>query len=62
MRAVGQAWALMDGMGHVTPEHLRAVAVPSLAHRLVLDAKAKYAGVQKTAVVQEILDKVPVPR
>jgi MoxR-like ATPase len=42
------------------PEDVKAVAVPTLAHRLALDTKAKYSGVQKEDVVRELLDSVPV--
>jgi hypothetical protein len=36
------------------------MAIPSLAHRLSLDTKSRYSGVQKEDVVREILDKTPV--
>ena len=42
------------------PEDVKAVALPTLAHRLALDTKAKYSGVQKEDVVRELLDTVPV--
>ena len=44
----------------VIPEDVKTVAVPALAHRLALDTKAKYSGLQKDDVVREILDSVPV--
>jgi MoxR-like ATPase len=55
-----QARALVSGREHAVPEDVKSVAVPALAHRLALDTKAKYAGLQKEDVVREILDAVPV--
>ena len=57
---MAQARAFLDGRDYVVPEDVKAVAVPTLAHRLALDTKAKYSGVQKEDVVRELLDTVPV--
>ncbi len=55
-----QFHALVQGREYVIPEDVKAVAIPTLAHRLSLDTKSKYSGVVKEDVVREILDKVPV--
>ena len=55
-----QARAFLQGRDYVVPEDVKAVAVPVLAHRLALDTKAKYSGVQKEDVVRETLETVPV--
>jgi len=39
-----QALALFDGKDFVLPEHIAELAVPVIAHRLVLDPQAKFAG------------------
>ena len=57
---MAQARAFLDGRDHAVPEDVKAVALPTLAHRLALDTKAKYSGVQKEDVVRELLDCVPV--
>jgi MoxR-like ATPase len=57
---ISQARAFLEGRDYVVPEDVRTQAVPCLAHRLALDTKARYAGVQKEDVVREILDQVPV--
>jgi MoxR-like ATPase len=57
---IAQARAFVKGRDYVVPEDVKATAVPALAHRLALDTKAKYSGLQKEDVVREILDKVPV--
>ena len=56
-----QALALFDGREFVTPEHVQEVAVPVIAHRLVIDPQAKFSGVTARAVAQEILRRIPVP-
>jgi MoxR-like ATPase len=57
---IAQARAYVKRREFVVPEDVKATAVPALAHRLALDTKAKYSGLQKEDVVREILDKVPV--
>lgn len=56
-----QAWAVMRGRAFVAPEDVKAVAVPVLAHRLVLETRARYAGVRKQDLLAEILEQVAVP-
>ncbi|MGE0455166.1 MAG: AAA family ATPase [Vicinamibacteria bacterium] len=57
---LAQARAFARGRDYVIPEDAKAVAVPALAHRLGLDTRARYSGVQKEQVVREILDRVGV--
>jgi MoxR-like ATPase len=56
-----QALALLRGRDYVTPDDVRQLAVPVMAHRLVLDTKASYSGVRKDGIVAEVLDRVAVP-
>ena len=58
---IAQALALYDGRGFVTPDHIQELAVPVIAHRLSIDAQAKFSGVTSRTVVEEILRKVPSP-
>lgn len=55
-----QARAFAAGREYSVLEDVKAVAVPTLAHRLALDTKAKYSGVRKEDIVREILERVPV--
>jgi hypothetical protein len=41
---------------------VRALAVPVLAHRIVPDTKAKYAGQRNEQIIEEAMEKTPVPR
>lgn len=59
---MARARALMSGRDYVLPEDLKRLAVPVLAHRLVLDTRARYAGTDKRSVIAGILEKIPVPR
>jgi len=56
-----QAMAYLAGREQVHPEDVQALAVPVLAHRLVLDNKARYSGVRRETVVNDLLSTLPVP-
>ncbi len=56
-----KALALFDGDDFVRPEHVQELAVPVIAHRLVLDPQAKFSGVTAAGLVAELLKDVPVP-
>jgi MoxR-like ATPase len=56
-----QATALFDGLDFVTPEQIQRLAVPVLAHRLVLEPQARFSGVTQRGVVDDILKKLKVP-
>jgi MoxR-like ATPase len=58
---LAQALALVRGDDYVKPDHIRDVAVPVLAQRLVLDPQAKFSGVATQGIVADILQSVPVP-
>ncbi len=58
---IAQAEALFDGLEFVTPEQLQKLAVPVIAHRLVLDPQSRFSGLTARGVVEEILKKLPVP-
>ncbi|NJM96142.1 MAG: MoxR family ATPase [Phormidesmis sp. RL_2_1] len=58
---VSQALALFDGYDFVTPDQIREMAVPVLAHRLVMSSPAQFAGKTAASVVGDILKTLPVP-
>ena len=58
---VSQALSLFEGRDFVTPETIQSVAVEVLAHRLVIEPEARYAGGSGREVVRELLMEVPVP-
>jgi MoxR-like ATPase len=57
-----QAMAALNQRDYVVPEDVRELAVPVLAHRIMLDTKSKYGGVRNEQVIEESLAKIPVPR
>jgi len=56
-----KALALFDGEDFVRPEHVQELAVPTLAHRMVLDPQARFAGVSAQSLVADIVREVKVP-
>ena len=56
-----QALALFDGNDFVTPEQIQSLAVPVIAHRLVLEPQARFSGVSARGVVEDVLKKLKVP-
>jgi MoxR-like ATPase len=56
-----QAEALFDGTDFVVPEQIQKLAVPVIAHRLVLEPQARFSGVTSRSVVEAVLKKLPVP-
>ena len=58
---MARALALFDGEEFVSPEHVHELAVPVLAHRLVLDPQAKFSGATAAGVVADILRAAPAP-
>jgi MoxR-like ATPase len=58
---VAKARALAEGRDYVMPEDVQALAVPVLAHRLILAPEARSAGVEADEIVREAVDGTPVP-
>ncbi|WP_439025778.1 AAA family ATPase [Haloarchaeobius sp. DT45] len=56
-----RAYATMVGREYVTPDDIKRVAQPVLAHRLVLTPDAMVNNVEKREVIANVLDSVPVP-
>ena len=56
-----QALALFDGLDYVTPDLVQELAVPVVAHRLMLDPQARFSGITAESIVEEVLENVPVP-
>jgi MoxR-like ATPase len=57
-----RAWAWLSGRDYVTPDDVKALALPVLRHRLALRPEAELEGVTADGVVSGVLDTVPVPR
>jgi MoxR-like ATPase len=54
--------AALDGRDYVLPDDVKAIAVPALAHRLVLRPELWVQRITAEDVVREVLETVPTPR
>ncbi|MFC4223871.1 AAA family ATPase [Lysinibacter cavernae] len=59
--AASQAWAWLSGYSAVTPDHVQAMALPVLRHRLQLQPEAELEGVSADSILRSILQQVRVP-
>jgi MoxR-like ATPase len=57
-----RAWAWLSGREYVSPDDIKALAFPTLRHRVSLRPEAELEGVTADAVIESILATVPVPR
>jgi MoxR-like ATPase len=58
---VAKARALAGGRAFVSPDDVKAVAEPVLAHRLILAPEARSAGLGPEDLIREAVEKTPVP-
>ena len=58
---VSQAMSLFEGRDFVVPETIQDVAVDVVAHRLVVEPEARYAGRSGRQIMEELVREVPVP-
>jgi MoxR-like ATPase len=58
---VAKARALADGREYLSPDDVKAVAVPVLAHRLIVAPEARASGLTGETIVADALEKTPVP-
>ncbi|MER3406060.1 MAG: AAA family ATPase [Chloroflexota bacterium] len=56
-----QARAALHGRDYVVPDDVKALAEPTLAHRLIVSPAARIRNVDTKAIIAEILSSVPVP-
>jgi len=57
-----RAKAACSGRDFVTPDDVKALAVPALAHRLVLSTDYAMKGLRQEGVVEQVLAETPVPK
>jgi MoxR-like ATPase len=61
LHRAGQARAAVLGRDHVLPDDVKALALPALAHRVILSPRARLRSQTAVQIVQEILHNLPVP-
>jgi MoxR-like ATPase len=59
--AASKAWAWLQGFDAITPDHVQAMALPVLRHRIQLRPEAELEGVSPDSVLRGILQQVRVP-
>ncbi|MGG8406066.1 MoxR family ATPase [Streptomyces sp. 12297] len=60
--STARAWAWLTGRDYVIPDDVKALALPTLRHRVQLRPEAEMEGVTADSVITAILTHVPVPR
>jgi MoxR-like ATPase len=56
-----QARAALRGQDHVLPDDVQDVAIPVLAHRIIVSPGARLRELSADRIVQEIMHNTPVP-
>lgn len=56
-----QAYALLNGRDYVIPEDIKTLAVDVLKHRLVLRSETRLKNIDAKAIIERILNNIPVP-
>ena len=59
--AASKAWAWLNGFDAITPDHVQAMALPVLRHRIQLRPEAELEGVTADTILRSILQQVQVP-
>ncbi|MCP3822140.1 MoxR family ATPase [Streptomyces sp. A3M-1-3] len=62
LMSTARAWAWLTGRDYVIPDDVKALALPTLRHRIQLRPEAEMEGVTADSVINAILAHVPVPR
>ena len=57
----GQVAAALEGRDYVLPDDIKRMAVPVLAHRIIVGPAARLREISAEQIVQEIIDNTPVP-
>ena len=60
--STAKAWAWLSGRDYLTPDDVKALARPTLRHRISLRAEAELEGASADGVLEGVLATVPVPR
>ena len=58
---LAKAHAAFFGRDYVVPDDVKNVLIPALSHRLILKAEARVQGLKPDSVINEIVNKIPVP-
>ncbi|RFA08461.1 AAA family ATPase [Subtercola boreus] len=59
--ASAKAWAWLNGFASITPDHVQAMVLPVLRHRIQLRPEAELEGVSVDTILRGVLSQVQVP-
>lgn len=59
---LSRALAAIQGRDFVLPDDVKRVAVDALAHRLILKPDPWIRGVKPATIIEEVLERIPVPK
>ncbi len=59
---LARAHAMAQARDFVLPDDVKAMALPALAHRLLLKPELWVRGVQADDIIREVLDRTPIPK
>ncbi|HEY4938967.1 MAG TPA: MoxR family ATPase, partial [Actinomycetota bacterium] len=59
---VAKAWAYLSGRAFVTPDDVKALVKPAWRHRIVLRPEVEMEGATTDAVLDGVVERVPVPK
>jgi len=59
--SAAKAWAWLNGFDAITPDHIQAMALPVLRHRMQLTPEAELEGVSADSILRSIMQQVQVP-
>ena len=62
LHRAAQAWALYHARAYVMPDDVLKMAIPVLAHRLVLSQEAKFKKLTASTVLDQIISNIKIPR
>ena len=57
----GKAYAMLHDRDYVVPDDIKAIAIPTLAHRVLLTPSARMREVTQETVIKDVLNQVSVP-
>ena len=57
-----KAFAALQGRDFITPEDIKSMAPPIMRHRILLSPEKEMEGVSADEIIQQVIDKIEVPR
>ena len=62
LAVASRAYAALQGRDYVIPDDIKALALPTLAHRLIMSPSAEIEGLNAQGVLSQIVNQLPAPR